>query len=370
MAYTVLLGTDGLYGSPVTYTDLITFANGDTLTYKIDHLQSEIQEKLLPIGSIITLTDDTDPNEKYEGTWERFAIDNTLISQGEVLLQGAAAPASLTLNDGSQWDMIYHHDVRGGYWAAITDCADYDLSSDQTKFGKLNYYSNYLTAEGNIELLMAFDTAFGTKAWPSVNNVGRWKQQSPINADWVCDHWGVLEWVKGYAVTADCTDIETGCYVPWTGNNNWRGLGRTGITQCYIDGNVGAANYAYAIGTIAGWNGGIPASSTFTKMAGSTTTDASAATIVTLYIRKDNIVLNTKTAGTIIGSNTNTINVGQLPKHLHSMGRIRHSGGSSYADQARNNSFWADNAIGYTGGDQPHNNIQPAVYVYYWVRTA
>ena len=370
MAYTVLLGTDGSYGSPVTYTDLVTFSNGDTLTYKIDHLQSEIQEKLLPVGSIITLTDDTDPNGEYEGTWERFAIDSTLISQGEVLLQGAAAPASLTLSDGSQWDMIYHHDVRGGYWANIDECKDFNINADKTKFGKLNYSNNYLTADGNLEFLLVYDTAFGTKNWPSVNNVGRWKQQSPL-IGWECDHWKVLEWVKGHAVTDGCTNIEQGCYVPWSGVSDWRGLGRTiNVTQCLIDGNVGSTNWMYAIGSITAWNGGVPAHTSLTRMSGTVTSNAASATIVTLYVRKDNIVLNTKTAGAVVGANTTTLNVGQLPKHYHGYDRAQLSSGSSYADQARNSAYWKENGVMYAGGTQPHNNIQPAVYVYYWVRVA
>ena len=43
--------------------------------------------------------------------------------------------------------------------------------------------------------------------------------------------------------------------------------------------------------------------------------------------------------------------------HFHGYDRAKLSSGSSYADQARNSAYWAENAVMYTGGTQPHNNI-------------
>lgn len=71
------------------------------------------------------------------------------------------------------------------------------------------------------------------------------------------------------------------------------------------------------------------------------------------------------------GAKAHTLTESEMPSHTHQSGR-----GIQGGDLGNNNIF-ANNQSGTnvvtttaTGGNQPHNNLQPYVTVYYWKRTA
>ena len=82
------------------------------------------------------------------------------------------------------------------------------------------------------------------------------------------------------------------------------------------------------------------------------------------------------TAGTVIGADTHTLTVAQMPSHGHDV-RTRHSSGSFgwEAGITRSNGGSMENKIPSeymfnTGGGQAHNNIQRTLVGYLWERTA
>lgn len=72
------------------------------------------------------------------------------------------------------------------------------------------------------------------------------------------------------------------------------------------------------------------------------------------------------------GEKTHKLTVNEMPKHRHNT-RYGTSGSSSSYGSAfvytgydgNNNAMMLD-----TGGDQPHNNVQPYITCYVWIRTA
>ena len=90
-----------------------------------------------------------------------------------------------------------------------------------------------------------------------------------------------------------------------------------------------------------------------------------------------------KTVGSKFGSYDHKLLTDELPSHNHSMNikQYRHGKHGRAASEA----FWADGdssdtsprlpsnyktIIDNTGGDQPHNNVQPSIVVFMWKRTA
>ena len=76
-----------------------------------------------------------------------------------------------------------------------------------------------------------------------------------------------------------------------------------------------------------------------------------------------------KTAGAKFGDYTHKLTVEEIPRHTHNAASVRgnidlDNGGR---DAGANNSATSTSA---TGGDQPHNNVQPSIVVFMWKRTA
>jgi len=66
------------------------------------------------------------------------------------------------------------------------------------------------------------------------------------------------------------------------------------------------------------------------------------------------------------GSKTHTLTIAEMPAHTHEYRNPMATGlqGHQYTDHSGNDQ------TGSTGGDQPHNNVQPYITVYMWKRTA
>ena len=87
-----------------------------------------------------------------------------------------------------------------------------------------------------------------------------------------------------------------------------------------------------------------------------------------------------KTMGNTFGDNTHQLKVDEMPSHAHDLqfeGFSEGSGSTSnengfvlpvadYSLGAKTNAV----AVQQTGGNQPHNNIQPSIVTGYWLRTA
>lgn len=74
------------------------------------------------------------------------------------------------------------------------------------------------------------------------------------------------------------------------------------------------------------------------------------------------------------GEKTHKLTESELPPHVHDTGMFKGSnpsgsggtGGYTYGERAANSGNKRTLA---TGGDKPHNNLQPYITVYMWVRT-
>lgn len=79
------------------------------------------------------------------------------------------------------------------------------------------------------------------------------------------------------------------------------------------------------------------------------------------------------------GSKTVTLNVNQIPSHNHGAGKYDGQwmnngsisfGAGTQAVIINNENHGYRIATSNTGGDQPHNNVQPYITCYVWIRTA
>ena len=82
-----------------------------------------------------------------------------------------------------------------------------------------------------------------------------------------------------------------------------------------------------------------------------------------------------KTMGNTFGENTHKLTIEEMPSHDHKNNDCVAEG----TDYNSNNMYYGDPGAGNiegifktgsTGGDQPHNNIQPSIVTGYWLRTA
>lgn len=74
-----------------------------------------------------------------------------------------------------------------------------------------------------------------------------------------------------------------------------------------------------------------------------------------------------KVAGAKFGDYTHKLTVEEIPSHDHGMLPLGSSGGVNGID---NGSASVAMKTSPTGGDQPHNNVQPSIVVFMWKRTA
>ena len=79
--------------------------------------------------------------------------------------------------------------------------------------------------------------------------------------------------------------------------------------------------------------------------------------------------LKTTTAGTIEGTYKHALTVNEMPSHSHG-GVPQKVADIDRGTNASNYSIDNDSSTASTGGNQPHNNIQPTLWAYVWERTS
>lgn len=77
------------------------------------------------------------------------------------------------------------------------------------------------------------------------------------------------------------------------------------------------------------------------------------------------------------GEKTHQLTVNEMPSHTHALnngnpgGNIESWNGNYFpANSETNRTYGYEMPVGFAGGDQPHNNLQPYITCYMWKRTA
>lgn len=81
----------------------------------------------------------------------------------------------------------------------------------------------------------------------------------------------------------------------------------------------------------------------------------------------------TKVVGNTFGAYTHQLTIDEMPRHRHSLGDAAGTSGAGRTPDLNNSppeNLNDTDSVGYAGGDQPHNNVQPSIVDARWRRVA
>lgn len=90
------------------------------------------------------------------------------------------------------------------------------------------------------------------------------------------------------------------------------------------------------------------------------------------YSQKAGDPASYKTMGNEFGANTHTLTVDEIPSHTHRVKSTSNGtgGNGGLFFGVGTSAYLSSDNVESTGGDQPHNNIQPSIVAAYWLRIA
>lgn len=87
------------------------------------------------------------------------------------------------------------------------------------------------------------------------------------------------------------------------------------------------------------------------------------------YSSSESEIDNYRIMGNTFGANTHVLSEQEMPRHSHDMNfRTGNISGSTRPATDSTSSSTSNTITSSTGGNQPHNNIQPSIVVAYWLR--
>lgn len=167
-----------------------------------------------------------------------------------------------TLGDGSVWARVFYHNCVGGT-VLFTSAAEVLNTQTTNKYSRLYMLDQFKASDNKFEFMLCYPD--------DTTSYNRWKQSNNP-----CNEY-VTPTTEGTANAAGYEAIS----IAWS-TNYWGGLTRQNsnpntVSNSYLSGSVGHANYFYAIGSYSAFKTGIPSYG------------SSTATVVELWVRTDTV---------------------------------------------------------------------------------
>lgn len=338
------------YYSPITFGAVCAAPNASNMVEFVDNFYNEIIDDIYPIGAHYFSTTSDNPSNLFgRGTWELVEEGKTFLGVGSNFIS-LTGWTTKTTADGAKWARIFYHTPSGTFTS--TNILD---NNDANAWSKLGQMKHFYSEAGELELLLEA-TQLGEKA--------RWRQiGNPV--EMMTDASTVLKggrYTHTDPTNASNASVETGLYVPstWSKFTCLTKVDKDNFT--YITGDHTASWYAigqYSMYTATNGVSGIAMMPGYSEGTG-----------LSLWARYDNAIGSEFALGETGGSETVTLDdPGWIPSHWHSIGRRASSGGTALNDVGRGSTACTVYTAP-TGGNAPHNNLQPYTKIFVWKRVS